>query len=254
MIKLSQIKLFLLIFVIAAAGCFSGSKNINQQLHEGFVYLHDVDPSIQVSMRYFSNENFLGTTVTGYKNNKIIMTQASAEALKKVQQELLAEGYSLVVYDAYRPQKAVDHFVRWGNDHADIAMKEKYYPRVNKNDVFEQGYVATKSGHSRGSTVDLTIIEKGKALKAPEYQVRTFNGYDIPFLDDGTIDMGSSFDLFDEASHHESSKIPEEFHKKRRYLKEKMLKYGFKIITEEWWHYTLKNEPFPDTYFNFDIE
>ncbi|MBM3886841.1 M15 family metallopeptidase, partial [Candidatus Dependentiae bacterium] len=210
---------------------------------------------IQTSIRYFSSENFVGSSIDGYKTSRIIMTKPTAEALSKVQKELLSEGYSLVVYDAYRPQKAVNHFVRWGNNEADIKMKAQYYPNVDKKAVFDLGYVATKSGHSRGSTVDLTIIRVGEKLKIPTFQLRSFEtAQAIPFLDDGTVDMGSSFDLFDEASHHESTKIPEKYHTWRRYLRKKMEKYGFKIYQDEWWHYTLINEPFPATYFDFDIE
>ena len=223
-------------------------------LPEGFVYLDELDKTIEVSMRYISSENFVGSPIDGYKAARIIMTKPTAEALCKVQKELAAEGYSLVVYDAYRPQKAVNHFVRWGKDLTESAMKAKYYPNVNKKEVFDLGYVAIKSGHSRGSTVDLTIIRKGEKVKQPTLQTRSINGQEIPFLDDGTVDMGSSFDLFDEASHHESPKISENYHTMRRYLRAKMEKHGFKPLTDEWWHYTLKNEPFPNTYFDFDIE
>lgn len=223
-------------------------------LPPGFVYLKDVDSTIQISMRYYSANNFTGQKVDGYNNPKLIITRQAAEGLKKVQQDLKKDGYCLVVYDAYRPQKAVDHFIRWGADLTEQKMKPYYYPCIDKKDSFDLGYIATKSGHTRGSTIDLTIIEEEKQLKEPSFQVRTINGNNIPFLDDGTVDMGSSFDLFDEASHHDSSKMTPKYNDLRRYLCKKMEAHGFKSYHNEWWHYTLHDEPFPSTYFDFDIE
>jgi len=226
---------------------------------KGFVYLHEIDPTILTSLRYHSNENFMGTPVDGYKKSVVIVTKQAADALKKAHDEFKKDGYRLVVYDAYRPQRAVDHFIRWSNDVKDQIKKSDYYPRVNKADVFELGYVAKRSGHSRGSTIDLTLIKEGQELYAIEVTKRTLlDGYIITFLDDGTVDMGSSFDLFDVASHFENNLIAEEFKKMRMYLKNIMEKHGFKSITDEWWHFTLKNEPFPankdDSYFDFEVE
>lgn len=225
---------------------------------KGFVYLHEIDPTIQVSLRYYSNENFVGKTVDGYKKDVCVMTKQAAKALKAIQEIVKKDGYSLVVYDAYRPQKAVDNFMRWSKDIKDQVKKDEYYPRVDKARVFELGYVAEKSGHSRGSTVDLTLIKLGQKvheLKVTERKL--LDGFTIKYLDDGTIDMGSSFDLFDLASHHENNLIANEFKKRRDYLKEKMTQNGFKTIEEEWWHYTLKNEPFPanqeSSYHNFEV-
>lgn len=227
---------------------------IHAALPEGFVYLDDLDSTIQTSMRYATKENFVGAVVDGYKVSRIIMTKQAAQALCLVQKELLQEGYSLVVYDAYRPQKAVDHFIRWSNNLQDISTKNRYYPNIAKDSVFDLGYVAKRSGHSRGSTIDLSIIQVDKKLKKPILQVRTINGHQIPFFDDGTVDMGSSFDLLDEASHHDSPKMTDAYNSQRHYLREKMLKHGFKMYSQEWWHYTLVNEPFPNTFFDFDIE
>lgn len=226
---------------------------------KGFTYLHEVDPTIQVSLRYHGNENFVGTRVDGYKESVVIMTKPAAEALKDVQQEVKKDGYSLVVYDAYRPQTAVDHFMRWSEDAKDQSKKSHYYPRVNKADVFALGYVAKRSGHSRGSTVDLTLIKEDQKLHDVVEKDRVLlDGYAIKILDDGTEDMGSSFDLFDTASHYENNLIPDEFKKKRTYLKNVMEQHGFKNYAEEWWHFTLKNEPFPadkdGSYFNFPVE
>ena len=197
----------------------------------------------------------MGRKIDGYKANRVILTSEAAIALVKIQQELLKNGYSLVIYDAYRPQRAVDFFMKWSKDSNDQVAKEKYYPDINKADVFKLGYVAEKSGHSRGSTVDLSIIRIGDSLKPITFQKRQLkNGSIIPFLDDGSVDMSSSFDLFGEASHHDSNLIETEFLARRNYLRGIMKKNGFNDYPEEWWHYTLKNEPFPDTYFDFVVE
>jgi D-alanyl-D-alanine dipeptidase len=226
---------------------------------QGFVYLHEVDPTIIVSLAYATPYNFLGRVVTGYKRPVAIMTQQAAHALKRVQQDVQKDGYSLVVYDAYRPQQAVDDFVQWGKNLGDQSEKSFYYPRINKAQVFEQGYVAFKSGHSRGSTVDVTLIKKGTVPHASRVHRRTLrDGYTLNFLDDGTVDMGSSFDLFDRASHTENSLIPEKYFVSRRYLSNVMARHGFKNLPDEWWHFTLIDEPFPAdkpaSYFNFCVE
>ena len=187
------------------------------------------------------------------------MTNQAAQALKKVQEAVSKDGYELVVYDAYRPQRAVNHFMRWSEDVADQEKKSQYYPRVNKADVFELGYVAKRSGHSRGSTVDLTLIKQGRKVQPiVEKSHALVDGYTIKILDDGTIDMGSSFDLFDIASHFKNDLIAQEHKALRAYLKAVMEEHGFKDYAEEWWHFTLKNEPYPaslDTsYFDFVID
>lgn len=226
---------------------------------KGFVYLHEIDPTILVSLRYTTDENFVGKPVDGYKKPVVIMTKQAAQALKKVQEEVAKDGYSLVIYDAYRPQQAVDHFMRWSKDVTDQTKKAHYYPRVDKAKVFELGYVAERSGHSRGSTVDLTLIKKSASLHPIIEKKRTLlDGFTITLLDDGTVDMGSSFDLFDVASHYENNLIADEHKERRTYLKNVMEKHGFKNYAEEWWHFTLKNEPYSahldSSYFNFPIE
>lgn len=224
-----------------------------------FVYLHEIDPTILISVRYYSSENFIGKPIEGYKCPVIILTKQAAHALKHVQEEVKKYGYCLVVYDGYRPQKAVDYFVQWSNNTQDQIKKSQYYPRVDKAQVFELGYVAKRSGHSRGSTVDLTIIKSDQKLHAIEEKNRTLSdGYTITMLDDGTVDMGSSFDLFDTASHTSNDCIYEQCKKRRCYLKMVMEKHRFKNYSKEWWHFTLHNEPFPadkdSSYFNFDVE
>jgi len=196
------------------------NTSLAAELPKDFVYLKDIEPTIIENLRYFSNENFMGRKIDGYKANRVILTSEAAIALVKIQQELLKNGYSLVIYDAYRPQLAVDFFMKWSKDSNDQVAKEKYYPDINKADVFKLGYVAEKSGHSRGSTVDLSIIRIGDSLKPITFQKRQLkNGSIIPFLDDGSVDMSSSFDLFGEASHHDSNLIETEFLARRNYLR-----------------------------------
>jgi len=250
----------MMLWIALSIGCNTLCEMAQQARDKGFVYLHEVDPSIQISLRYYSNENFLGRRVKAYNKPVLMMTRQAAQALKRVQAELKKDGYELVIYDAYRPQDAVDNFMVWSLDINDQVKKEQYYPRVDKAKVFELGYVAERSGHSRGSTVDLTIIKKGEKVHDVVERKRVLlDGFIISYLDDGTVDMGSSFDLFDVASHHENNVIPEEYKKMRAYLKEKMVKHGFNPYSEEWWHFTLKDEPYPSSrgdssYFNFSIE
>lgn len=198
-----------------------------------FVYLGDVDASIKVELRYFSNNNFIGKKIDGYNNNCLIVTKRTALALKEVQKILSIKGLSLKIFDGYRPQQAVNHFVRWAKKENDTLMKSQYYPNVPKNELFKRGYIASKSGHSRGSTVDLTIIDltTGKEL-----------------------DMGSPYDFFGEESHPFYEKITKDQKKNRMYLREIMLLNGFIPYDNEWWHFTLGNEPYPKTYFNFPVE
>ncbi len=260
MVSIKYIAAFGVIMLVSLAALNTSCEMSKEARDKEFVYLHEVDPTIQVSLRYCSNENFLGRTVNGYKKPVLIMTRQAAEALKKVQEELKKDGYELVIYDAYRPQDAVDNFMIWSLDINDQVRKSQYYPRVDKARIIELGYVGERSGHSRGSRVDLTLIKKGELLHdIVETKRALLDGFTISYLDDGTIDMGSSFDLFDVASHFENNVIPEEYKKMRTYLQNVMVKHGFKPYAEEWWHFTLQNEPHPasrgdSSYFNFPIE
>ena len=237
------------------------TQSIVSSLPSGFTYLDNVCKTIQTSVRYCSCENFLGCRVDGYHVRRIVLTQAAAEALAKVQAAVQKDGYSLVVYDGYRPQRAVDHFVRWSEDNTDVSKKMQYYPFVDKQNLFDLGYIAKRSGHSRGSTVDLSLIRLGKqSLDTPVVSYRTFempldDGQTItlPYLDDNTVDMGSSFDMLGEASHYDCSFIPSSCKVLREYLCLKMTEQGFEPYSQEWWHFTLNPEPFPDTYFDFEI-
>lgn len=205
----------------------------SQTLPKGFSYVNIIEPTIQKELRYCTNNNFIGTSINGYEESKLITTTQTAKALKKVQRELLKKGLSLKIFDAYRPQKAVNHFVKWARVINDTLMKQQYYPNVNKRHLFKLGYIASKSGHSRGSTVDLTIID----LKTKQ-----------------ELDMGSPYDFFGNSSHITYQNITKKQKKNRQLLQNIMQKHGFIPYSKEWWHFTLRNEPFQKTYFNFPIK
>jgi len=200
---------------------------------KNFVFIKDKIPNIELDMRYFGEDNFIGKPVDGYLTYNAILTKKATKALKKVQKELNSFGMGLKIFDAYRPQKAVDHFVRWGLDLEDRVMKNKYYPTVDKKNLFKEGYIAKKSSHSRGSTVDLTIID----LSSKE-----------------ELDMGSCFDFFSKQSWVRYSKITAQQRANRMLLNGVMLRYGFKSYAQEWWHFTLRDEPFKNRYFDFNID
>lgn len=245
----------IIISIISIIFIFGMSIFINKnKMPDDFVYLSDIDPTIIQSTRYYTENNFLARVVNGYQSKEMMCTKSAAEALKLVQGEMNSKGYNLVVYDAYRPQRAVDDFIKWSKDSKDQAAKLYYYPYIDKENVFELGYVAKKSSHSRGSTFDLSIIPLQNEVTPIKAYIRTLtNGQEIYFLDDGSVDMGASFDLFHEISHHGTNLITKEQEQMRNLLKDTMKKYGFNEYQEEWWHYTLSNEQYPDTYFNFVV-
>ena len=205
-------------------------------LPSGFAYLSDVAPSIVLDMRYTTSENLIGTPIEGYINSVGIATREAAVALNNVQTDLQRFGLSLKIYDAYRPQRAVDHFVRWAKDLTDVRKQTEYYPKVAKEVLFQEGYIASKSGHSRGSTFDLTLVSIDNKGAPRE------------------LDMGTPFDFFDPKSGSEYEGLTVTQRANRLLLKTVMVKQGFKPYPKEWWHFTLKGEPYPDTYFNFVIE
>ena len=204
-----------------------------QELPKGFVYLSDVDASIKTELRYFSHHNFIGKPIDGYHKNCLIVTEETAKALKKIQTVLKKDSLSLKIFDGYRPQEAVNHFVRWAKVLNDTLMKQEFYPKVAKKSLFKSGFIASKSGHTRGSTVDLTIVN---------------------LTTEKEIDMGSAYDFFGEESHPFYKKLTKNQQKNRILLRTIMLTNGFKPYNKEWWHFTLNNEPFRHTYFNFPIE
>jgi D-alanyl-D-alanine dipeptidase len=221
-----------------------------------FVYLRDVDPSIQQEIRYYGYHNFIGHPIAGYAGAECLLTQKAAVALSKVQAQLIKSGYSLKVYDCYRPQKAVDEFIAWSKETDQQQMKVEFYPRVDKADFFKLGYVAEKSGHTRGSTLDLTIVPISAPQQIPyqagEKLVSCFAPLGKRFPDN-SIEMGTGYDCMDELAHGDNQKVSELAYQNRLLLRSVMMENGFLPYAEEWWHFTLKNEPYPDTYFDFDI-
>lgn len=225
-------------------------------LPSGFVYLNQIDSTIVQHLMYYGDLNFMGRRIDGYKAPKVIVTEKAALHLKMVQDDLRNDNYSLVIYDAYRPQKAVEHVWQWSQDLSDQIMKPFYYPYIDKRDAFKLGYIARKSGHTRGSTVDLTIIKLGETVNPKPRRIqRTLrDGRTIFRWQDNTVDMFTSVDLMDTASYHDTDLIDEEFLRRRNYLRSKMQAHHFQLYPKEWWHYTLINEPFNNTYFDFDVE
>lgn len=197
-----------------------------------FVLLSDYVPGIIQEIRYFSTFNFIGDRIDGYEEPVAIITKEAARALKSVANMAQVQGYRLKIFDTYRPANAVKHFVLWGIEDMDQRMKIYFYPDLEKQELFKLGYIASQSSHSRGSTVDLTLFDMktGKEL-----------------------DMGSPFDYFNEMSHPDYRGISDEQYENRMLLQDMMIKGGFKPIDCEWWHFTLENEPFPETYFNFPV-
>ncbi|MDO4889724.1 MAG: M15 family metallopeptidase [Coriobacteriaceae bacterium] len=198
----------------------------------GFVLLADYVPAIIQEIRYYSTYNFIGDRIDGYEEPCALLTKEAARALKAVSNELIVHGYRLKVFDAYRPATAVKHFVLWGIEDLDLRMKPYFYPELDKAELFEKGYIAKQSSHSRGSTVDLTLLDMTTGKE---------------------VDMGSPFDLFDEISHPDYQGITAKQYENRMMLRTAMMRHGFEPIYCEWWHFTLKDEPYPNTYFDFPV-
>ncbi|MEV7406984.1 M15 family metallopeptidase [Streptomyces althioticus] len=221
-----------------------------------FVALHSVDPTILHEIRYVTQHNFVGERIDGYRQPLCILTRPAAEALRTAQRRLLPQGYSLKVYDCYRPQRAVDHFVRWAEDLDDQTMKAEFYPNVDKTRLFADGYIAEKSGHSRGSTVDLTLVklpaQPTRPYRPGEPLTPCFAPKDERFPDN-SLDMGTGYDCFDTLSHTLDPRITGEQRANRTLLKSTLEDLGFVNLAEEWWHYTFKPEAYPDTYFDFPV-
>ena len=204
----------------------------NYNLEKGFVYLSDINSSIIVDLKYYSSNNFTGKFVEGYNSNKAILTKEAAVALSNAQDDLNKIGYSLILYDAYRPQSAVDFFVKWSSNINDTIYKNTYYPNIKKSELFKLGYIAYKSGHSRGSTVDVSLVEIESKKE---------------------IDMGTIFDYFGVESHTFFNNLSKKQKLNRLILYDAMSNNGFKNYSKEWWHFTLKNEPF-QKYFDFPVK
>lgn len=197
-----------------------------------FVVLADFVPGIIQEIRYYSTYNFIGDRIDGYEEPCALLTKEAARALKSVSNEMNVRGYRLKIFDAYRPARAVKHFVLWGIEDLDLRMKPYFYPDLEKQELFAKGYIASQSSHSRGSTVDLTLLDMATGKE---------------------VDMGSPFDMFSEVSHPDYRGITEQQYDNRMILQQVMVRSGFSPIDCEWWHFTLNDEPFPDTYFDFPV-
>jgi len=243
-----------LLAVTAASA--TARANTEPKAPKDFVALRTLDPTIIQEMRYFTPHNFVGERIDGYQQPLCILTRPAAEALHRAQTKLLRKGYTLKVYDCYRPQRAVSHFVRWAEDLDDQAMKDEFYPNVDKTRLFEDGYIAEKSGHSRGSTMDLTLVKLPARPTRPYHPGETLIPCYAPGderFPDNSVDMGTGFDCFDTLAHTLDPRIQGEQRANRLLLKTTLEGLGFVNLAEEWWHYTYKPEPYPDTYFDFPV-
>lgn len=197
-----------------------------------FVVLGEYIPDIVQEIRYYSSFNFVGDRIDGYEEPIALLTKDAARALKSVSKELNAKGFRLKIFDAYRPTTAVSHFIFWGIEDQDLRMKPFFYPDLEKQELFIRGYIAKRSSHSRGSAVDLTLLDEMTGKE---------------------VDMGSPFDFFGEISHPDFRGITGGQYENRMFLRNAMVRYGFEPFDCEWWHFTLRDEPYPDTYFSFPV-
>lgn len=231
---------------LVAAWLLVAAAGTAQALPEGFVDMPSALPDARYDIRYFGADNFLGRPVAGYERATCILSRPAADALARVQRELVLDGLTLKIFDCFRPQRAVDDFVRWARDLADLKMKAGYYPNVPKDELFARGYIAAKSGHSRGSTVDLTLV-----VRDPARARAVLAG---PLEVGAEVDMGSPFDLFDPRSHTANSDMPPHVRHNRAWFAALMDGHGFSNLPEEWWHYTLRDEPYPGQFFDFPVK
>ncbi len=240
---------------VTVCGAFSAPATPGARAPSDFVALQDIDPTVVQDMRYFTAHNFTGDPVDGYPAPLCILTRPAAEALSRAQQDFLERGYTLKVYDCYRPQRAVNDFVAWAADLADQRMKAEFYPRVDKATLFADGYIAERSGHSRGSTLDVTLVPLPAAQTPPYVPGQPLLDCAAPVrFPDNSVDMGTGFDCFDTLSHTLDQRIDGDQAKNRLLLVEGLARQGFVNYDKEWWHFTLDPEPYPDTFFDFPVD
>ena len=204
-----------------------------QSRHPAFIDATEAVPGLMVELRYFGGNNFVGRRIDGYDAPLCLLTREAATALGAVQRDLSASGLGLKAFDCYRPMRAAAHFVRWSRDPADQLTKQEYYPEIDKRTLFRDGYISARSGHSRGSTIDLTVVR---------------------IADNQMLDMGSAFDFFGPRSGRADRTISAEAQANRKLLATAMARRGFRSYSKEWWHFTLAREPFPETYFDFLVK
>ena len=237
-----------------------------QPVQPDLVSIAEIDPTIVVEARYYGIHNFIGRRIAGYEAPKCLLARPAALALKAAQADVRPYGLSIKAYDCYRPQRAVADFAAWARDIDDTKMKAEFYPTIDKGRLFELGYIAERSGHSRGATVDLTLIPMDSA-DGPGYRLR--NAGQEPFREgqplvsctapveqrfrDNTLDMGTGYDCFHELSHTANPAVSETARRNRLLLKSVMEKHGFVNYAQEWWHFTFRPEPYPSTYFDVPV-
>ena len=219
--------------VVSSSGAGLKGVHVFSDDSRGFVNVSQAVPDVLTDIRYYSSFNFVGRRIDGYRAPLALLTREAAQALKQASLKAVSRGLRLKIFDAYRPQAAVDHFVRWASDPADTLMKPFFYPDMEKKDIIPGGYILEHSGHTRGSTVDLTLFD----MKSQQ-----------------DLDMGGPFDFFGPLSHPDSTLVTPAQHKNRMLLQSLMTGCGFSFLKEEWWHFTLENEPYPDTYFTFPVK
>lgn len=222
--------------MVSVMATLSFGNQATPPLPKGFVYVDTIIPDLVIELRYHTDHNFVGQQIDGYLKPRCILTRQAAEALRHVQAELKSFGLGLKIFDAYRPQLAVDHFVRWAENLDDTRTKAEFYPDIDKSTLFRDGYIASRSSHSRGSTVDVTLISLQPETLGKE------------------LDMGTGFDFFGPSSWPFFAGIAPGQRANRMLLHLLMKKHGFKPYPEEWWHFTLSDEPFPKSYFNFPVQ
>ncbi len=242
--------------LLAASTTTSARAEPEPKAPEDFVALSHVDPTILHDIRYHTAHNFIGEPIEGYRMPLCLLTEDAAAALQQAQESLREQGYSLKVYDCYRPQRSVDQFVDWAEDLDDLRMREEFYPRVDKSRLFDDGYIAARSGHSRGSTVDLTLVSLPAAEQRPYVPGEPLTDCAAPLgerFPDNSIDMGTGYDCFDTLSHTLDPRVEGEQRANRLLLRETLEEVGFVNYEHEWWHYTYVPETYPDTYFDFPV-
>lgn len=252
-----KILLVLLIFTSLYCPQIAHTGKGNDKMPDSFVDIQTMIPEVVMDIRYYGPHNFVGERVDGYLAPKCFLTKDAAQALNNVQKDLAPYSLTLKIYDCYRPQRAVDHFVRWAKEIKNTKTMLEFYPTIDKNNLFKDGYIDSKSGHSRGSTVDLTIVPLPAPGQTDYIPGQKLSECYLPAeqrFGDNSIDMGTGFDCFHELSNTANANIGRQQKMNRLLLKSLMEKHRFKNYDKEWWHYTLKNEPYPDTYFNFVIE
>ena len=225
-------KKIVFIFVVLSNFVVNAQDANNWMDEFGFAFLDTTLQYAQYDVRYAGKNNFIGRPIAGYSSNRLVMTRQAAMALKMAEKLLHSKGLGLKIFDTYRPQRAVNHFIEWAEDFTDTINRHSYYPEHHKSTLFDLGYISSRSGHTRGSTIDLTL-------------------YDLESGED--VDMGGPYDYFGELSHHDYDHISQEQRQNRILFKSIMLRAGFRAYSKEWWHYTLNNEPYPDKYFDFVV-